>query len=76
VDLKGIYDAVDSSAFATVKRAIEAKDSQGFSTAYKQALEACYSCHKTSGKPYLRPMVPTAPPQTIINYDPKASWPQ
>jgi cytochrome c553 len=76
VDLKGIYDAVDSSAFATVKRAIEEKDSRAFDTAYKQSLEACYSCHKSSGKPYLRPMVPMAPPQTIINYDPNASWPQ
>ena len=76
VDLKSIYEAVDSSAFATVKRAIEEKDSGAFTTAYKQSLEACYSCHKTSGKPYLRPMVPAAPPQTIINYDPNASWPQ
>ena len=76
VDLKGIYDAVDSSVFATVKHAIEEKDREAFATAYKQSLEACYACHKSSGKPYLRPMVPTIPPQTIINYEPGASWPQ
>jgi len=39
-------------------------------------LEACYSCHKASGKPYLRPMIPTVPPQSIITYDPNAKWPQ
>ena len=38
--------------------------------------DACYSCHKSSGKPYLRPMIPTMPPQAIINDDPKATWPQ
>ena len=38
--------------------------------------EACYQCHKAAGKPYQRPMVPTITPQTIINYDPKADWPQ
>ena len=31
--------------------------------------------HKASAKPYLRPMIPTTPPQTIINYDPNAKWP-
>ena len=40
-----------------------------------EMLEACYSCHKASAKPYLRPMIPTTPPQTIINYDPNAKWP-
>ena len=39
-------------------------------------LEACYSCHKASGKPYLRPMMPTAPAQSIINFDGTATWPQ
>ena len=76
VDLKGIYDAIDLSAFASVKLAIEDKDSSAFVTAYKTSLEACYSCHKTNGKPYLRPMIPTTPPQTIINFDPNATWPQ
>jgi hypothetical protein len=75
VNLQGIFDAVDAGAFAEVKRTIEAKDRGAFVTAYKASLEACYSCHKSSGKPYLRPMIPTAPPQTIINYDPQATWP-
>jgi hypothetical protein len=33
-------------------------------------------CHKASGKPYLRPMVPTEPGQSIINFDAAATWPE
>ncbi len=75
VNLKGIFDAVDTGAFADVKRTIEQKDRAAFAAAYKASLEACYSCHKSSGKPYLRPRIPTRPPQTLINDDPKATWP-
>jgi hypothetical protein len=35
-----------------------------------------YASHKASGKPYLRPMVPTQPAQSIINVDPAAARPQ
>lgn len=76
VDIKSIFDAIDVSVFATMKLAIDSKDSAEFTMAYKQSLEACYSCHKSAGKPYLRPMIPTTPPMTIINFDPKATWPE
>jgi cytochrome c553 len=76
VDLKGIFDAVDTSSLAAVKQAIEAKDSAQFSATYKTMLESCYACHKASGKPYLRPMIPREPEQSMINFDPKATWPQ
>jgi cytochrome c553 len=69
VNIKGVFDAVDPSAFAAVQLAIEDKDSAAFTSAYKQALEACYTCHTASGKPYLRPVVPTAPPSTLISPD-------
>ena len=75
VDIKGIYDAIEPSALATVQLAIEDQKTPEFEAAYKQALEACYSCHKAVGKPYLRPMIPTVSPQAIINYDPAAKWP-
>ncbi len=76
VDVKGIFDGIDPSAFATVQLAIEDKDSAAFAMAYKQALEACYACHKAIGRPELRPMIPTAPPTTILNFDPNAKWPE
>jgi len=76
VDLKGIFDAIDTSTFAAVKSAIDKKDSVQFPVVYKASLESCYSCHKSVGRPYLRPQIPKAPPQTIINLDPAATWPQ
>jgi len=76
VDIKGLFSAIDISTFASVQLAIEDKNSKEFETSYKQALESCYMCHKAVGKPYLRPMVPTVSPQTIINYDPGAKWPE
>jgi hypothetical protein len=70
VDLKSIFEAVDASTLAAVKIAIERQDSGQFAVAYRGALEGCYSCHKSSGKPYLRPTGPSAPAQTVIAFDP------
>ncbi len=76
VDLKGIFDAIDTSTFETLKAAIEKKDGPAFEAAYKQTLESCYSCHKACGLGFLRPMVPAMGPQPIINLDPSARWPE
>jgi hypothetical protein len=76
VDLKAILQAVDSTFLSAVGEAITAHDSEKFIAAYKNTLEGCYACHKSSGKPYLRPQIPVAPPQPIINYDPNAKWPE
>jgi hypothetical protein len=76
VDLKGIFDGMDASVLPPLKKAVEDKDVTAFVAAYRETLETCYACHKSSGKPYLRPMIPTVPPQAIINYDPNPSWPQ
>jgi hypothetical protein len=76
VDLKGIFDAIDTSTFAAVKAAIDKKDSAQFPVVYKAALESCYSCHKSVGRAYLRPQIPKTVPQTIVNMDPAATWPQ
>lgn len=73
---KGIFDAIDTSTFAAVKAAIGNSDSTQFPVAYKAALESCYSCHKSVGRPYLRPQIPKTVPQTIVNLDPNATWPQ
>lgn len=76
VSLVPLFEAIDTSAFKAIAEAIERQDAQTFAAAYRMTLEACYGCHKASGKPYLRPMIPTAPAQTIINFDPAATWPQ
>jgi hypothetical protein len=76
VDLKAIFDAIDTSTFAAVKAAIDKNDSAQFPVVYKAALESCYSCHKSVGRPYLRPQIPKTVPQTIVNLDPDSTWPQ
>jgi hypothetical protein len=76
VNIKGIYDAIEPSALASVQLAIEDQNTPEFEKTYREALEACYSCHKAAGLPFLRPMVPTTPPQAIINPDPNAKWPE
>jgi hypothetical protein len=76
VDVKGIFDGIDTSTLAAVKAAIDKNDRKEFETTYRGALESCYQCHKAVGRPYLRPMIPKALPQTIINLDARANWPQ
>jgi hypothetical protein len=76
VDMKGTVDGINNGSLAEIKKAIDGKDVAAFETAYKHMLEDCYSCHKATNRAYMRPMIPTAPPQTIINFDPTATWPQ
>ena len=75
VNLQVIFDGLEGNVFKDVRQAIEAKDDVKFAAAYRRGLEGCYACHKASGKPYLRPMVPQVPPQPIMNFDPDATWP-
>ena len=76
VDISGIFDGIDTSSLAAVKTAIEKKDSVQFAAAYKTMLESCYACHKSAGRAYIRPMLPQGSSQSMINYDPNATWPQ
>jgi hypothetical protein len=76
VDISGIFDGIDTSSLAAVKTAIEAKDSAQFASAYKTMLESCYACHKSVGRPYLRPMIPQTQVQAMLNFDPNATWPE
>lgn len=76
VNLVPIFESIDTSAFKAMAEAIQQQNAQAFAAAYRVTLEACYGCHKASGKPYLRPMIPAAPVQAIINVDPAATWPQ
>ena len=76
VDVAGIFDGVDTSSLAAVKTAIERKDSAQFAAAYRTMTESCFACHKSVGRPYLRPQIPTAQVQATVNMDPNATWPQ
>jgi cytochrome c553 len=76
VDISGIFDGIDTSSLAAVKTAIEAKDSAQFASSYRTMLESCYACHKSVGRPYLKPMIPTVQVQSMLNFDPNAAWPE
>jgi hypothetical protein len=73
VNLQGIFDGIETSSLAMLKKAIEDKNSDEFVSSYKLMLDSCLSCHRSAGRPYLRPVVPTVPPQSIISYSPDAS---
>jgi len=76
VDLQGIFDGIDTSSLAMVKDAIEKKDGSEFEKNYRTMLESCYACHKSVGRPYIRPQIPTGQVQAIVNMDTTAVWPQ
>jgi hypothetical protein len=76
IALQGIFDGIDTSSLAMVKDAIAKKDAGAFEKNYKVMLESCYSCHKSVGRPYIRPQMPTAQVQAIVNMDVDATWPQ
>ena len=76
VDLQGIFDGLDTGVLKDVKDVIDKKDGARFEAVYRQALEGCYSCHKSVGRPYLRPQIPATVPQPIVNLNPAADWPQ
>jgi hypothetical protein len=75
VNLGNILEAFENSQLTELKQAVDGKDKARFEAVYKQALTACYACHKASDKPYLRPQVPATPEVGVINFDPKADWP-
>jgi len=76
LELKGILDAIDNTFLSEIANSIESKNVEKFTGAYRQTIEGCYACHKAAEKPYLRPQIPQAPPQSIINFDPDARWPE
>lgn len=75
INLPGILEAFENSQLTQMKKAVDGKDKAAFTAVYKESLTMCYSCHRASDKPYLRPQIPTMPEAGIINFDPKADWP-
>jgi hypothetical protein len=76
VKLGDILQAVENTPLKQLQEAIQAKDRDKFVAAYKFTLEGCYSCHKASDKPYLRPQIPERRAEPTINFDPRADWPK
>ena len=76
VDLNQIREAVGTTLLADLNKTIASKSVTAFTNAHRLTLEGCYSCHKASGKPFLRPQIPAVPSVHILNLDPEAKWPE
>jgi hypothetical protein len=76
IKLEAILESILQSPWMQVGKTIEQQDVAEFEKAYKFTLGGCYNCHKASDKPYLRPQIPERPASSMINFDPKATWPQ
>ena len=76
IKLVDILEAMENGPLKQLGEAIAAKDSVAFVKAYRFSMETCYSCHKASDKPFIRPQIPTEPETPIINFEPNTEWPR
>ena len=75
VKLEEILQSIENSPYMQMGEVIKQQDSKKFELTYRYLLEGCYTCHKAADKPYLRPHIPERPASAMINFDPKAAWP-
>jgi hypothetical protein len=76
VDLRPILEGFENGPLHLLHDAIAAKDKTAFEHQYRTSMETCYGCHKAADKPFLRPQIPDHPESPIMNFDPRATWPQ
>jgi hypothetical protein len=76
IALKDILEGFENGPLKQLHDAITARDKAAFDKTYCTCVESCYSCHKASDKPFIRPQIPTQPESPMIHFDPNARWPQ
>lgn len=76
IKLDEILQAIEMTPSMQMGGVVKEQDSDKFEPTYRSVLEGCYLCHKASDKPYLRLQIPERPATSIINFDPKATWPK
>jgi hypothetical protein len=65
IKLQEILQAVENSPLKQLEESIKVQGREKFIAAYEFMLTSCYSCHKASDKPYLRPRIPDHPASAI-----------
>jgi hypothetical protein len=75
INLVNILEAFENGSLDKIQESIAGQDRATFEALYRESLTMCYSCHKASDKPYLRPQIPDEPDTRVINFDPDADWP-
>ncbi|MCH7925135.1 MAG: hypothetical protein IIC51_06335 [Planctomycetes bacterium] len=76
VDLVAMAEALDHTQFTQMDATIRAKDKAGSISLYREAMIVCYSCHMSTGKPFLNVRIPATPPSLGIEFDPSAPPPK
>ncbi len=77
VKLESILQAIENTPHLKMGDVIAQHNAAKFEQTYRRLIEeGCYTCHKASDKPYLRPHIPERPASAIINFDPRATWPK
>ncbi len=76
VDLVGIAEALDYTQFTQMDEAIRARNKAGSISVYREAMIVCYSCHMSTGKPFLNLRIPATAPSFGIEFDPSAPTPK
>jgi hypothetical protein len=70
IKLADILASIENAPMKDLHAAIEAKDLAKFEKGYRDTIEGCTACHKATGKPFLRPGIPTRPAETVLQFDP------
>jgi hypothetical protein len=76
IKLEEILQAIEMTPSMQMGEVIKDQNGGKFEATYRSVMEGCYLCHKASDKPYLRPQIPERPATSIMNFDPKATWPK
>ena len=76
VDLVGMAEALDNTQFTQMDKTIRARDKAGSISVYREAMIVCYSCHVSTGKPFLNVRVPATPSSLGIEFNPSAPPPE
>jgi hypothetical protein len=75
VKLEKILQAIETTPTMQMGTVIQEQSSPKFEPTYRAILEGCYLCHTAADKSYLRTRIPELPATSIVNFDPKATWP-
>ncbi|MCH8244059.1 MAG: hypothetical protein IH897_15835 [Planctomycetes bacterium] len=76
VDLVAMAEALDHTQFTQMDATIRAEDKAGSISVYREAMIVCYSCHMSTGKPFLNVRIPATPSSIGIEFDPSAPPPK
>ena len=76
IKLEEILQAIEMTPSMQMGEVVKKQEAEKFEPTYRYLLEGCYLCHKASDKPFLKPQIPERPATSIMNFDPKATWPK